>query len=66
MITKAHFDSLGNEFSVRFGLDDLSGRAKSSLFRALLSQSGVLDDLVTGSEAEQILTKAMTALWEQK
>ena len=66
MSNKAHFDSLGNDFSVRFGLDDLSGRAKSSLFRALLNQSGVLDGLVTGSEAEQILTRAMSALWELK
>jgi hypothetical protein len=66
MENKAHFNSMGNDFSVKFGLDDLSGRAKSALFRALLEQSGVLAGLVTGSEAEKVLTAAMTNLWNAK
>lgn len=66
MSNKAVLDSFGNEFSVRFGLDDLSGRAKASLFRSLLIAGGVMDEIVAGSGAEALLTKAMNNLWEQK
>jgi hypothetical protein len=63
---KAHFNSMGNDFQISFGLDMLSGRAKASLLRALLEQTGVLPEVTKGGEAEAILNKAVNNLWEQK
>ncbi len=65
METKAHFNSIGNDFSVKFGLDDLSGRAKASLLRALLDQSGVLSSVKPDSEAAAVLNQAVNNLWNK-
>lgn len=65
MNDKAHFNSMGNDFSVRFGLDDLSGRAQSALLRALLDKAGVLNEVAKGGEAEFILNKAIQTLWDK-
>lgn len=66
MSDKANFNSMGNDFTVRFGLDDLSGRAKHQLFRALLESSGVLTEGPVSEDVEKFLTRVMNNLWEQK
>ncbi len=62
---KAHFNSMGNDFQISFGLDMLSGRAKASLLRALLEESGALKDVSKGGEAEAVLNTAVNNLWNK-
>lgn len=63
MTNRANFDTIGNDFSVRFGLDDLSGRAKANLLWALLDQAGVRAEIVPGADAAEVIQKAMDVLW---
>jgi len=63
-MSKANFNSLGNDFSVNFSIDDLSGRAQANLLRALIEKSCVIPE--RGSEAEKVVNQMISALWERQ